>query len=278
MLIEEALPTHFMARYSLDHLSELIARQPQSDDDLLDFVRGSLTGTCGNLYRHARITADRLPIPDIRLPDVAGAPLLDVGCNWGRWCVSAARRGYRVVGIDPSLPAVLAARRVAARSGCAVHVIVGDGRHLPFRDGTFDVVFSYSVLQHFSPEDLRSCLADIRRVLVPGGQALVQMPNRFGLRNLLQQVRRGLRQARQFEVRYWRPSHLQRVFEHGIGPSTLETDGFFTLNAQRSDLDLLPMGAGLVVRLSEWLRAGSERLPWLRSLADSLYVRSSKVS
>ena len=41
----------------------------------------------------------------------AGSRLLDLGSSWGRWSIAAARKGYSVVGLDPSLGAVLAARR-----------------------------------------------------------------------------------------------------------------------------------------------------------------------
>jgi cyclopropane fatty-acyl-phospholipid synthase-like methyltransferase len=41
----------------------------------------------------------------------AGKLLLDIGCSWGRWSISAARNGWCVVGIDPSLGAIMAARR-----------------------------------------------------------------------------------------------------------------------------------------------------------------------
>ena len=50
------------------------------------------------------------PIPNIPIGSGDGELLLDVGSNWGRWSVSAARKGWRVVGIDPSLGAIVAAQ------------------------------------------------------------------------------------------------------------------------------------------------------------------------
>ena len=46
--------------------------------------------------------------------------------------MSAAKKGYRAVGIDPSLGAVMAARRVARQLGLEIKCIVGDARFLPF--------------------------------------------------------------------------------------------------------------------------------------------------
>ena len=56
--------------------------------------------------------------------------------------------------------------------------VVGDGRHLPFRNETFDVVFSYSVLQHLSRGNVQRALSEMRRVLTSGGRAVVEMPHR----------------------------------------------------------------------------------------------------
>ena len=50
--------------------------------------------------------------------------------------------------------------------------VVGDARELPFEDGSFDAVFSYSVLQHLAKEDVPRVVAEIRRVLRPGGARL----------------------------------------------------------------------------------------------------------
>jgi SAM-dependent methyltransferase len=234
------------------------------------YVQQAVVKTCGNLYRG--ITLHRYPIPELPLPDGNGARLLDVGCNWGRWSIAATRKGYDVTGIDPRADAVEAARRVARALGADSHYVVADARRLPFEDASFDVVFSYSVLQHLSKDDARSALHEAARVLGGGGTALVQLPNAFGPRNVLQQALRGFRSARGFEVRYWTPGELARTFEEIVGPAELEIDGFFSLNAQITDVDLLPARSRLVVRLSQRLR----RFPWLLPLADSLYVRALK--
>ena len=89
-----------------------------------------------------------------------GELLLDIGCNWGRWTIAAAQRGYRPIGIDPSFEAIVAARRIARQLGVDdARYVVADARKLPFADGTFDVVFSYGVLQHFSKSDVALSVA-----------------------------------------------------------------------------------------------------------------------
>jgi ubiquinone/menaquinone biosynthesis C-methylase UbiE len=204
--------------------------------------------------------------------------LLDVGCHWGRWCVSASRAGFRAIGIDPFLPAVRAARRVAKQLGVTPAFVVGDARHLPFRSASFNATFSYSVFQHFSPEDAALAIGQMGRVLDADGRALVQMASKFGIRNFVQQARRGFRTPKLFEVRYWYPADMLRAFEQRVGPAQLEVDSYFSLNAQTTDLELIPRRYRPLVRTSERLRAASERQRSLLYLADSLYVHATRTS
>jgi SAM-dependent methyltransferase len=180
------------------------------------------------------------------------------------------------VGIDPSLKSIRAAYRVARQLGVEVTYIVADGRFLPFRDQSFDQVFSYSVLQHLSKENTLTALDEIRRTLRVGGNALVQLPNVYGLRCLYHQIRRGFREARDFEVRYWRPAELLSAFTSRIGDSQLSVDGFFSLNVQPTDIHLFPARYRALVQVSEALRGISERVPTLARVADSLYVSSNR--
>lgn len=279
MLVSESPVTHHQCEKSLRLAgqSESLSVPETADSQQIDpFVQKILVGTCGKLYSPlmGRLTA--YPIPELRLPRSDGRLFLELGCNWGRWCIAAARAGYAPVGIDPSLEGVLAARRVSAQLGITgIRYVVGDARHLPFRDGQFDVVFSYSVLQHFSKSDVRQALHATRRVLRPDGETLVQMPNRIGVRSIFNQLR-NFRDRGVFRVRYWTVGELQSAFGQEIGPSSIEVDGFFSLNAQEGDLSMLPFSSRVVVRTSARLRGLSQRLPFLRFFADSLYVRSHR--
>jgi 2-polyprenyl-3-methyl-5-hydroxy-6-metoxy-1,4-benzoquinol methylase len=240
------------------------------------FVRNAIAATNGSLYRHLVGTLTEYPIPGLRLPRGENRTFLEIGCNWGRWCIAAARLGYRPVGIDPSLKSIRAAMRVARQLGIEATYIVADGRYLPVRDQSFDQVFSYSVLQHLSKKDTFTTLSEIRRSLRSGGSALVQMPNVFGMRCLYHQTRRKFREGRDFEVRYWRPAELLSAFTERIGPSQLTVDGYFSLNVQPSDLRLFPLRYRALVHASEALRFISGRIPILTKVADSLYVNARR--
>lgn len=270
---DDVRQTHWAATASLEHAHEP-GDQPPSDGVVDPIVMEAIGATGGNLYKHLIGALPRYPIPLLQLDAPAGSRFLDIGCHWGRWCISAAKRGFRVIGLDPYLPAIQAARRVARALGVDAAFVVGDARFLPFKAASFDIVHSYSVLQHLAEDDVRTCVGAISRVLRPGGSAHVQMAQRFGALNLVQQARRGFRPPRAFEVRYWRGRDLRDMFSEAVGPTELTVDGFFSLNAQSADLDLLRPAHRVIVHASNALRRLSSVVPPLVHVADSVYVRA----
>lgn len=273
LLLDDVAHTHEAALHALRDGSEPEKYRVQTSR-IDPFVQEAIGATGGYLYMDLSGRLTEYPIPELRLPDGGGRTFLDIGSNWGRWTVAAARRGYRALGVDPSINAVRAARRVARQLGVDAAYIVADARYLPFADETFDAVFSYSVLQHFAKTDVHQTLREIRRVLAPGGGSLIQLPNVFGIRSAYHQARRGWREPEKFEVRYWTVPELRTVFDALVGPSTVTVDGFFSLNPQAADLPLLRPWARAVVRASEALRRLSDVVPGLTYMADSLYVQS----
>ncbi len=259
---------------------EMIRRQIAAyQTGLVDpVVQSVLNATNGNLYRGALGKLREYPIPEIRLPRGNGETMLDIGCNWGRWCAAASRKGYRAVGIDPALGSVLAAKRMCNKLGLTPAFVVGDARFLPFAASSFDRVFSYSVLQHFSKENARQAIGEAARVLRPGGESMIQMANMLGVRSMQHQVMRGFREPRDFDVRYWTPAELRRCFQEIVGDSRISVDGYFGLGIQRSDLPLMPARYRAVIRASDILRKISEKVPAISWAADSLYIHSRKAS
>lgn len=299
MLVSGASQTIDIATASLKRAesSELDARAPElyleslgiSEDEKTGVIelakRGSaidpvvahlVAATNGLMYRHLIGSLDRYPLPELPLRDGGGRSLLDVGCSWGRWTLAASRRGYQAVGIDPSLGAVMAARRVARQLGANVRYVVGDARYLPFADGKFDCVYSYSVLQHLSRADASSAVAEIGRVLAPGGVAKVQMPTAFGIRCLVHQLRRGFREGRGFEVRYWSLPALRRLFGARIGASQIEVDCYFGIGLQRSDAALMTPSLQRILSASERLKRASHHFRPLVWIADSVFVEAAR--
>ena len=102
--------------------------------------------------------------------------MLDVGCGTGRLALEAARRvgeTGRVTGIDPGTDQIAWARSKAARSGLPAAFQIGVIEQLDFPDGTFDVALSTLMMHHLGDGLKRQGLAEIARVLKPGGRLVI---------------------------------------------------------------------------------------------------------
>lgn len=238
-------------------------------------VAQMIAATCGNLYLSLVGKLPRYPTPNFRLTNGAGRLLVDLGCNWGRWCLAAAKEGFAVVGVDPQIGAVLAARRVAEQLGVKGHFICADARYLPLRSGVADVVFSYSVIQHLSREDVSKVIETSNRVMKPGARLFVQMPNVMGTRCFYQWAKRGFHDGTGFNVRYWTLGQLREAFGK-IGVTRFEIDCFFGIGLQPTDADLMPPKWRLLLKVSEMLRRLESIVPGLAWVADSVYVDVTK--
>ena len=235
-----------------------------------------VAATCGNLYQHMVGKLTDYPIPEFRETNGRGRAMVDLGCNWGRWCVAAARKGFMPIGVDPQLGALMAAQRVTRELGVEAWFVCADARQLPFRTHSVDFGFSYSVLQHLSHEDVARVLKGLANMLKPGGESLIQMPTKIGLKGWLHRFKSGFQTPTGFNVRYWSVAELRQTFGQIIGDTSLSVDCFFGIGLQAADRQLMPPLFKAAILASEALRALSRRLPPVTWLADSVYVHSRK--
>ncbi|MDX6766472.1 MAG: methyltransferase domain-containing protein [Candidatus Methylacidiphilales bacterium] len=107
-----------------------------------------------------------------------GQEVLDLGCGPGTITLGLAQALLpgRVTGIDSSPAAIETAQRLAGGMELVnVTFRTGNAYELPFEDASFDLVFSHALLEHLSRPD--EVLAEIHRVLRPGGIAALCSPN-----------------------------------------------------------------------------------------------------
>ena len=112
-------------------------------------------------------------------PRYRGAPVLEVGCGMGCMAMNWARQGARVTAVDLNPVAVEQTRRRFTVFELEGDIREADARRLPFDDNAFDYAYSWGVLHH-SP-DLRASLAELHRVVKPGGGVGVMLYNRESL-------------------------------------------------------------------------------------------------
>lgn len=121
--------------------------------------------TFGREARMRRDTVERAGV-------APGQSVLDVGCGTGSLTLAAkaAAGSGDVHGIDPAPEMIEVARKKAARKRVDIDFQLGVIERLPFPDATFDVVLS-SLMLHHLPDDLkRTGLAEVARILKPGGR------------------------------------------------------------------------------------------------------------
>jgi len=120
--------------------------------------------------------------------DGDGKKLLEVGCGIGVDSIQLAKRGYQVTAVDLTENALTVARQFAERRGVSIDFRLGNAEGLDFPDASFDAVYSFGVLHH--TPDIGRSVAEVHRVLRPGGTAYVMLYHRDSLVNL---VHRALR-------------------------------------------------------------------------------------
>jgi ubiquinone/menaquinone biosynthesis C-methylase UbiE len=110
----------------------------------------------------ARLAADLASVSDVDR-------VVDVGCGPGTAVREAARRGARVTGVDPA-PVMLRLARMLTRDQPAITWAEGAAEDLPLPDGSETVVWALATVHHWT--DVTAGLAEIQRVLAPGGRFL----------------------------------------------------------------------------------------------------------
>src|SRR3954463_9263586 len=133
---------------------------------MVDWGAGEYERTAAELEPTAREVVARAAI-------ARGERVLDVACGTGNAALLAAAAGARVHGLDAAPRLIEVARARAAEAGLDAEFVVGDALDLPFDDGVFDAVVSgFGVI--FVPDPARA-IAEIVRVLAPGGRALLSV-------------------------------------------------------------------------------------------------------
>lgn len=136
----------------------------------------------GELYSNEGRIIDQLA----SLCPVNGQRILEVGAGSGRDSVELVRMGGMVFVIDYAENSLAVVKREALAAGVQIHLVCGDATAMPFKEGSFDVLFHQGLLEHFrEPIPL---LDENRRVLKNAGLILIDVPQRYHVYTVVKHI------------------------------------------------------------------------------------------
>lgn len=190
----------------------------------------------------------------------AGGRILEAGCGRSQWVIFLRRKGYRAVGLDYATEALAATRRAYPD----LPLVGGDLYRMGLRDGVFDAILSWGVVEHFE-EGPVPVLREMRRKLADGGLLFITVPCKnplyfsplLLLLNLLRRSRllRKLLRRPERETAFYQYEFTPRRFCAYLREAGYAVDRVIPISHE----------AGLVSPLNRHFRSGSRLLCKARS-------------
>lgn len=213
----------------------------------------------------------------------AGKRVLDVGCGNGYVLAQYAKFGADVAGVDLTQTAIDLSNKRFALAGLKGDFRVTDGERLPFPDASFDIACSMGVLHHI--EDPRPMIAEMRRVLKPGGRIILMLYYWgswkyhvvFRVKRLIDPRYRGKSQQEALNMNDGDDCPLAKVYTRAQARALLAgfTDHAFELNQLSWRQLLLVPG---IDRLLRPVLPASSRNIFARTMGWNLYITAVKPS
>ena len=135
--------------------------------------------------------------------------ILEVGCGSGDFSIFLSRQGAQVTAIDFSIVAIEAARKKNTAYKTNVNCIVADSQAIPFKNNSFDLIYSFECLEHVL--EPRSMLHECSRVLKTNGKIILTTENYLN--------------AMSYVLLYYKL--IRRPFDSGSGVQPIENYSLF---------------------------------------------------
>lgn len=268
--------------FNKSKIYEKLDYQPQPEgysSEIPWVVQQQIAATNGIHYVDRIGKLQNYPIYQLPVPQVSSGIMLDIGNGWGRWLVAGANRGYIPVGIDIRLEFCQTARKVLSDLGKNGYSVVADLENLPFKNDIFDLVWSFSVIQHTHYKRLTNCLGHITRILNNEGFTFLEFPNKKGVRNSYKYVKQleGDRDNyNSWSVRYYTPKEYLEILGRYFDDTSYYNHSFIGIGILKEDMQYVSMKNKLVVMASRFGSLLTDIIPGLKNYSDSLYFKGHK--
>jgi ubiquinone/menaquinone biosynthesis C-methylase UbiE/uncharacterized protein YbaR (Trm112 family) len=240
-------------------------------------MRNQIASTNGRHYIKKIDNLDYYPeytLP-ISVQEKKNALMLEIGSGWGRWLIAGANLGYIPMGLDNNIYHASAAIKTLADYKIKGYLVISDLEKLPFYDGVFDFIWSFSAIQHAHFNKQISCLQEINRVLNNTGFAKLEMPNRNGIRNRFGPIYtqwENIYDIDHMAVRYYDIRQYREMFSRIFKKCELSIHSMLGIGILPEDIKYLTgkdkwmvIASVLFTKLFSWI-------PGSINFSDSLYI------
>lgn len=258
--------------------AELVIPPSIPPDKTPDLLKYWYLGSPARRY----ISRRRLTAVTDSVPAAPGQLVLDVGCGAGLALALLRRRGFQPVGVDLDDDGFYAARRIGEANGLEFKLSRANASRLPFRPSTFHAVTAVEVLEHIFEEDRRRALAEIARVLTPGGVLVLSTPNYWSFIEIGKRVLNKSRFLRGlFPVMQYPTPNVDRTTYHPyryhlpVPPRRLRKlieEAGFTVALTKKILFTLKYTPDRLFGIVKWVERLLERLPLVLELGCTILV------
>jgi ubiquinone/menaquinone biosynthesis C-methylase UbiE/uncharacterized protein YbaR (Trm112 family) len=242
-------------------------------------VQQQISATNGIQYGDRVGKLKKYPQYALPVKKVAKGIMLDIGTGWGRWLVAGSKRGYIPVGLDVRLEFCQTALQTLHNQNKLGYAAVADLKEIPFKESVFDLVWSFSVIQHTHKERMVSCLQHIKRILKPGGFTKLQFPNANGIRNKTGPAKINKSFAGDYnswKVRYYSIKEYKEMFDHIFENCSFSVHSFLGIGVLKEDLFYVSWKNKMLCTVSLLATFVAKTISPLKNIGDSIYIKSKK--
>jgi len=241
-------------------------------------IQRCISSTNGKHY--AKLITKLKEYPEYELPVKSiqkQALMLDIGNGWGRWLVAGGKKGYIPIGIDLRLAYCKIARKTMRHFNTNGYTVVADLENIPFKDNLFELIWSFSVIQHTHEKRMKNCLQHAERLLSESGHVMLEFPNKNGIRNRFFSLSHTEeKKYNSWCVRYYSIQEYKNIISSLFSGFSFSNHSFLGIGVLKEDLKYVPFPDKILCAVSLLLSGFTKFIPGLKYWSDSIYINAAK--